>query len=166
MLRSWIVALLVIGLAGLNIYQYRNSGAADTSPLPRVVLDSLDSGAPPDILEHWRDRPYVPHGRPLLDTKWFGIGTLQHPYDVWTTQEIIFEVKPGVIVETSERSLSRGWFNVRFDEIFQVGQKEFSFHPDHLSRVSYGLDVELRAVVLTDGRVRGPRSGMGVVLRD
>jgi cephalosporin hydroxylase len=32
--------------------------------------------------------------------RWLGIPTVQHPYDVWVTQEIITEVVPDVIVET------------------------------------------------------------------
>lgn len=31
--------------------------------------------------------------------RWFGIQTLQNPFDVWVTQEILWEVKPEVVVE-------------------------------------------------------------------
>ncbi len=34
------------------------------------------------------------------ENKWLGIRTLQNPMDIWVTQEIIFETKPDVIVET------------------------------------------------------------------
>jgi len=34
------------------------------------------------------------------NNKWFGIPTLQNPFDVWITQEIIVETKPDFIVET------------------------------------------------------------------
>jgi cephalosporin hydroxylase len=30
---------------------------------------------------------------------WFGIDTLQNPFDVWITQEILWEVKPDVVIE-------------------------------------------------------------------
>jgi cephalosporin hydroxylase len=31
---------------------------------------------------------------------WFGVSTLQNPFDVWITQEILWEVKPDVVIET------------------------------------------------------------------
>lgn len=32
--------------------------------------------------------------------EWFGLQTLQNPFDVWVTQEILWEVKPDLIIET------------------------------------------------------------------
>jgi len=33
-------------------------------------------------------------------TKWMGIGIYNHPFDMWVKQEIIFETKPTLIIET------------------------------------------------------------------
>ena len=37
--------------------------------------------------------------RGVMVSKWFGILTWQHPFDLWVTQEIMFEVKPDLVVE-------------------------------------------------------------------
>lgn len=34
------------------------------------------------------------------NTKWLGVGIFQHPFDMWIKQEIIFETKPTLIIET------------------------------------------------------------------
>ncbi len=34
------------------------------------------------------------------ENRWLGIRTLQNPMDIWITQEIIFDTKPDIIVET------------------------------------------------------------------
>lgn len=35
----------------------------------------------------------------VFNSRWFGVVTLQHPFDLWVTQEIIAEVKPDFVVE-------------------------------------------------------------------
>jgi len=35
----------------------------------------------------------------VFESHWFGIRTLQHPFDLWVTQEIISEVVPDLVVE-------------------------------------------------------------------
>jgi cephalosporin hydroxylase len=35
----------------------------------------------------------------VFNNHWFGIRTLQHPFDLWVTQEILSEVKPDLVVE-------------------------------------------------------------------
>ena len=34
------------------------------------------------------------------NTKWMGVGVFNHPLDMWVKQEIIFETKPTLIIET------------------------------------------------------------------
>ena len=36
----------------------------------------------------------------MAGNKWYGISTLQNPVDAWIIQEILYEVKPDLIVET------------------------------------------------------------------
>jgi cephalosporin hydroxylase len=40
------------------------------------------------------------NSRGLFSNTWLGIGTIQNPFDVWITQEILYEVKPDFVVET------------------------------------------------------------------
>jgi cephalosporin hydroxylase len=37
---------------------------------------------------------------PWKETRWRGVRTLKNPCDLWTYQEIIFEVRPRIIIET------------------------------------------------------------------
>ncbi len=40
------------------------------------------------------------YGRTWGDVSWLGIPILKCPFDLWTAQEILFEIKPDVIIET------------------------------------------------------------------
>src|SRR5207237_5612429 len=39
-------------------------------------------------------------GRPFEDTQWMGVPCLKCPLDLWAYQEIVFETKPDLIIET------------------------------------------------------------------
>ncbi len=87
MRRSLLVSVVVIaGLALLNVAQY----FAWFEPAQRSRTEIIDSFVK---LRH-REMPF------LLRSRWFGIQTLQLPSDVWVTQEIFWELKPDVVVET------------------------------------------------------------------
>lgn len=82
MTRALLVGVLVLGLAALNAYQYLTPPAQSDAE----VIDRFH-------------RLFVER-KGLLQNKWFGIEAIQHPFDAWITQEIIWEVRPDVIVET------------------------------------------------------------------
>ncbi len=42
----------------------------------------------------WSETP-----RGLFANRWMGVQTLQNPFDVWVTQEILYQVKPDFVVE-------------------------------------------------------------------
>lgn len=82
-LRTSLALVLIAGLIGLNVYQFRK-------PPPQVsdatallwLYDKYDG----DLTTVWQNR-------------WFGIETLQNPNDVWITQEIMWEVHPDFVIE-------------------------------------------------------------------
>ncbi len=76
-----LVAAFVVILVGLNVWQCRRGRRSDEQ-----VIGSFQ-------------QLFVAR-KSLLSIKWLGIQAIQHPFDAWVTQEIIFEVKPDVIVET------------------------------------------------------------------
>ena len=78
-----IVAALIVVLAGLNVYQVRRQPA-----VPEL--------SPQEIIERFTKLEFLT----LFKNEWFGANTLQSPTDVWTTQEILWKVKPEVVVET------------------------------------------------------------------
>lgn len=107
--------LLACVLAALNAYQYLQSGGgapsrpgASPAPAPAREERAEDTAADPragvlridDPQTADGRRKYVPIGPGLYDKKWLGVTTLQHPFDMWTTQEIMFETRPDLVVET------------------------------------------------------------------
>jgi cephalosporin hydroxylase len=80
---SPIALALILLLAGLNLYQYWRT------PPPLELT-------PQQIIERFTQLEFLT----LFKNAWFGANTLQSPTDVWTTQEILWAVKPDVIIET------------------------------------------------------------------
>lgn len=100
--RSAVVGGLIAILATLNLYQYFQSdtgagtgtggSGSESEAAARSELSNEEIG------ENFH-RVFV-ESKQLFKNKWFGAPTLQHPFDVWITQEIIYEVRPDLIVET------------------------------------------------------------------
>jgi len=67
-----LVAALVLVLVVLNLVQWRSSRRSDEE-----VIRSFQ-------------QLFVAR-KSILSNKWLGIGTIQHPFDAWVTQEIITE---------------------------------------------------------------------------
>lgn len=82
--RSTLLILSVLALAALNVYQYQRI------PLPLADQEIVDRFT----TLFFQDK------KALWGNHYLGIKTLQNPMDVWITQELFFEVKPDVLVET------------------------------------------------------------------
>jgi cephalosporin hydroxylase len=82
--RTALLAILIAILAGLNVYQALAPGTPELSD--EEIVDEFH-------------RLFV-DTHEIFNETWFGVETWQHPFDVWITQEIIWEVRPDVIVET------------------------------------------------------------------
>jgi len=83
--RTTLLAALIASLA-LNLYLYSVGGVGGAARTDREIVDDFH-------------RLFV-ESKQIFSERWFGIETWQHPFDVWMTQEIIWEVRPDVIVET------------------------------------------------------------------
>lgn len=108
--RIVFMGIIVALLAGLNVYQYREAGLADSETSEDMLAESgvlvlPESGEQesPELsnqeLAARFHRLFIDE-KPLFKSKWLGVPVLQFPFDMWVTQEIIFETKPDVIVET------------------------------------------------------------------
>ena len=78
-----LLLLATLGLLALNLYQYRTAGLSPD----RVIGDQFT--------RIWA----------LRQDTWFantfmGVRTLQNPFDVWVTLEILWDVKPDILLET------------------------------------------------------------------
>ena len=119
-MNSRIIVAALVFLAGLNVFQYSQS---PNSLLRDIVIEGVASAAeeekaegeeqagasskPNQIPKHKIPRGLINRfhrefvkSQALLQNTWFGITTWQHPFDAWITQEIIWEVKPDIIIET------------------------------------------------------------------
>jgi cephalosporin hydroxylase len=63
---------------------------------PETSIDASDR----EVVERFSVIFARPDARTVFANRWLGIPTQQNPNDVWITQEILFETKPEVIVET------------------------------------------------------------------
>jgi cephalosporin hydroxylase len=77
-----LLLALVLALAGANLYQWRTAGLSPE----RVIADRFT------IV--WANRPDT-----WFRNRFMGIPTWQNPMDVWVTLEIVWDVKPDVILE-------------------------------------------------------------------
>ena len=50
------------------------------------------------FIQLWSNTP-----KGLLENHWMGVKTLQNPFDVWVTQEILYQVKPDFVVEAGTK---------------------------------------------------------------
>lgn len=66
------------------------SGRIDVAP----ELTSDEQRIVDDFARLWWSRKDI-----FFHQRWMGIGTLQHPFDMWVTQEILYETQPERIVE-------------------------------------------------------------------
>ncbi len=56
------------------------------------------------------------------NTKWLGVGLFQHPMDMWVKQEIIFETKPTLIIETGSANGGSALFYATILDQMQQGR--------------------------------------------
>jgi cephalosporin hydroxylase len=63
----------------------------------------------------------VYEGGTLLQTRWMGVGTEKIPLDLWIYQEIIFELKPQLIIETGTRHGGSALFMAHMCELVGAG---------------------------------------------
>jgi cephalosporin hydroxylase len=85
--RTGLSALLVIVL-----------GAAWLAIGGSRVAEAHDELTDAEVIDRFQQ--ILIENRAILKGKWLGIPTVQHPMDMWVTQEILAEVVPDVIVET------------------------------------------------------------------
>lgn len=52
------------------------------------------------VTNHFHRLYYATDKRTWFNTTWFGVPILKCPFDLWTYQEIFYEVRPDVIIET------------------------------------------------------------------
>lgn len=93
--RVAVLGALVVGLAGWSVHQ-----AVDRSRYEREVGRLLNQTVrDPAWIASEFNRTCYDRGV-FWDLTWLGVRTEQNPSDVWMTQEILFEVRPDLVVET------------------------------------------------------------------
>ena len=88
--KRWIT----LGMAAMGV-----GFATPQTAAPAASDAKGDPGATARLIHEFRQ---LWHGAPsrVRSNRYLGIETLQNPLDVWVTQEILFEVKPQLVVET------------------------------------------------------------------
>ncbi|MBW2295309.1 MAG: class I SAM-dependent methyltransferase [Deltaproteobacteria bacterium] len=94
------IALVLVGISSLTLITACGEEASTTAA-PVSATSSTAELSDAEITVRFRKiwfQDAIEHG--VMINKYLGILTWQNPFDVWITQEIMFEVKPDVIVET------------------------------------------------------------------
>lgn len=98
MTRRPLQHLRAFGLVTLTlflIFSLPGLGQSESSAKDPNVREMTDREVIDRFYEIWSDQK-----KPTIwKNKFFGIETLQNPFDVWITMEIIYEVKPDYIIE-------------------------------------------------------------------
>jgi cephalosporin hydroxylase len=123
-----VLALCVVALAGLNLWQYRAHPQAPPAPAPAAKVAAKpaapvaaaangpgpagDKPAPVvpgetapcqlserELIDRMLIR-YTSGGETWQNNKWLGVPALKNPNDVWITQEILTEVKPDFVIDS------------------------------------------------------------------
>lgn len=95
-----------------------------------------------DLVEKFHEKFY--YSKPWAETSWMGTRILKNPADMWVYQEIIFETKPEVIIETGTfNGGSALFFASMFDilgngEVITIDVQKMENMPEH-KRITYLL---------------------------
>ena len=87
------------------------------------------------------------------NTQWLGTGTLKCPFDLWTYQEILFEVKPDLIIETGTWDGGSAMFLASICDLMNRGRvvtidiNEKAGRPQH-ERITYLLGSSTSAEIV------------------
>jgi cephalosporin hydroxylase len=98
------------------------------------------------------------------DTRWLGAKVLKIPFDLWVYQEILFETKPDVIIETGTFDGGSTYFYASiFDllgagEVISIDVDPHSGRPEH-ARITYikGSSTDAALVYDVKEKVKGKR---------
>ncbi|MBW2291402.1 MAG: class I SAM-dependent methyltransferase [Deltaproteobacteria bacterium] len=92
------IVALCVALAGITALTHI-ALSEDSEKKPRIGLtvDQL-SPAERELVDNFYHL-FTTKTRGVMVSKWFGILTWQHPFDLWVTQEIMYEQKPDLVVE-------------------------------------------------------------------
>jgi cephalosporin hydroxylase len=105
------------------------------------------------------------------NTQWLGVKTLRCPLDLWLYQEIIFETRPDLIVETGTAHGGGALFLASMCELVQRGQvisidiTQFSAWPQH-PRLTYLRGSSVADDVLETVRQRAAGANQTLVILD
>jgi cephalosporin hydroxylase len=104
------------------------------------------------------------------NTWWFGHRTLKTPFDLWVYQEIMFEVRPDLIIETGTARGGSALFLASMCDLLGAGRvvtidlEEWSGRPTH-DRIRYvqGSSIDAKTVELVAEEVAGSKSSMVIL---
>lgn len=123
-----------------------------------------------DIKNLFQEFYYYSRRKTLENTFFMGIQTLKYPTDLWVLQEIIFETKPDVIIETGTYNGGSALYmamlcdHLNNGEVITIDVKEHSNRPKH-SRIHYltGSSVSDKIVEDVKTRVDGKKNRLVIL---
>jgi len=95
---SWLLGILVLGLGGLNVYQFLESRTSHKE-LSAAQQERDVAQKPETVIDRFHVMVYDAMEKTWQSNSWLGVQCWQNPNDVWIHQEVISEVKPDLIIE-------------------------------------------------------------------
>ncbi len=96
--------------------------------------------------------------RTVVNTFWLGVQTMQTPLDMWVFQEIIYETKPDVLIETGTRTGGGAYYYASILDLVKAGRvitvdiEDYPNKPNH-PRITYLTGSSTSDAVI--GAIRG-----------
>lgn len=151
------IALVLVGISSVTILtacgeEVPGTGGSASATFSTVELSDAEITA--RFREIWF-RDAIEHG--VMINKYLGILTWENPFDVWITQEIMFEVKPDVVVETGTfRGGSAALWATFLAQINPSGRVITIDIQDKRSEAAVNLPIAKRMVTFLLGSSSGP----------
>lgn len=149
--RVTLLLLAVLALGVVNVFQYLK---------PRETLSDQQAVDRFTTL-------FFHDEKALWSNHYLGIPTLQNPLDVWITQEIFFEVKPDVIVETGTYKGGSALLWSTFLETINPDHRIITVDIENVAQEARRLNLRKRKVTFLVGSSTDPaivqqvRDGLG-----
>ena len=94
----------------------------DRVPQPEWDVSGIADQGAARVVREFHDLYCHSRGRTLRNTFWLGVGVIKCPFDLWAYQEIIFRLRPDVILETGTDRGGSAYFMATMCDLIGPGR--------------------------------------------
>jgi cephalosporin hydroxylase len=94
----------------------------DRDPQPEWEVSGVDEDGAERIIRDFHDLYCQSRDRTWMNTFWLGVGVIKCPPDLWVYQEILFRLRPDVIIETGTDRGGSAYFMATMCDLIGPGR--------------------------------------------